>query len=88
MTRVSRRKSDAFAHADPMAIPTSIELIVHGTVSGFSMQVGNPQYAQFNPCFCFRLESLLQLVKYFQHHEAGISSLFLLTLLLDVQRFV
>ena len=47
ITRVSRRKSDAVAQAEPTAMPKSTELIAQGTVFGFSTQVGNPQCAQF-----------------------------------------
>lgn len=49
ITRVSRRKSDAVAQAEPTAMPKSTELIAQGTASGFSTQVGNPQCAQFKP---------------------------------------
>ena len=36
ITRVSRRKSDAVAQAEPTAMPKSTELIAQGTASGFS----------------------------------------------------
>ena len=36
ITRVSRRKSDAVAQAEPTAMPKSTELIAQGTVFGFS----------------------------------------------------
>ena len=39
-TRVSTRMSDAMAHAEPMAMPTSIELMAHGFSLGLSSQVG------------------------------------------------
>ena len=42
ITRVSRRKSDAVAQAEPTAMPKSTELIAQGTASGFSTQVGKP----------------------------------------------
>ena len=53
MTRVSTRKSAAMAHAEPMAMPTSVVLIAHGTAPGFPSHVEKPQYAQFNPCTCY-----------------------------------
>ena len=55
ITRVSIRRSAAFEQADPIAIPTSIELIAQGLLSGFSPHVFAPQYAQFKPKGCRRV---------------------------------